>query len=158
MQVEPEKKSKWQWNWGKGIFLIYSLFVTGMLIMVFGTFRQTIDLEAPDYYAKELAFQEQIDKKNRSNALVEPLKMSIEKDRIVLDFPFEGSAIQGEIELFRPSDAIHDRKFMIRADENGMMKIPVKEMAPGPYRMKVDWVYKGIAYYDEEVMLIQENR
>ena len=144
-----------KWNWGSSIFLMYGLFVAGILLMVTMAFRQRVDLENRDYYARELVFQHQIDKMHRSRALNNPLKVMLENRFIVIRFPFTGSALSGKVELFRPSNAENDHLFYVNADVDGNMKIPAAAMAPGAYRVKVDWEFQGITYYDEQVLLIQ---
>lgn len=153
--MNSKAKKKWAWSWGKGIFLVYGLFVCGILFMVTAAVRQKIDLVAPDYYARELVYQQQIDKMKRSNALPEPLTIKVEKDNIVLHFPFSGDSVSGMVDLFRPSDALHDRKIEILAGVDGKMYIPVQDLHPGAYRIKVDWMCQGISYFDEQVLVIQ---
>jgi hypothetical protein len=148
------KKQGWRWNWGTGIFIVFSLFVVGILTMVTGAFRQNIELEATDYYARELKFQDQIDKLNRSKKLSNPLKVTIEKEQIVLYFPFE-TGINGQLELFRPSDARHDKLLPIKTDAQGKMIIPTVGYKAGAYRLKINWVHNDTTFYDEQVLMIK---
>jgi hypothetical protein len=60
-------------NWGYKILFVYAIFITGILFMVFKSATQKMDLVTPDYYAKELKYQEKIDESNRVNALSEEL-------------------------------------------------------------------------------------
>ncbi len=52
-------------NWGVGIAIVYILFVLGMLTLVFKSRSQKIDLVTENYYQQELAYQEEIDAKQR---------------------------------------------------------------------------------------------
>lgn len=56
-------------NWGWRISILYSGFVVFMLFMVFKTTTVKDDLVTPDYYAKELEYQQHIDKQERANQL-----------------------------------------------------------------------------------------
>lgn len=59
-------KNRLNWNWGKGIVMVYVLFVAGMLYLVFQSKQQKLDLVVDDYYQQELKFQGQIDAAQRA--------------------------------------------------------------------------------------------
>lgn len=66
MKQIDKLKGVWRrWNWGKGIVLVYSLFVLGILYLVYQSKQQKLDLVYDDYYAQELMFQNQIDATQR---------------------------------------------------------------------------------------------
>jgi hypothetical protein len=58
-QIDKLKGVWGRWNWGKGIVLVYSLFVLGILFLVYQSKQQKLDLVYDDYYAQELMFQNQ---------------------------------------------------------------------------------------------------
>ena len=60
-------------NWGYKILFVYIAFVAGILAMVFGSSSQKVDLVTPDYYAKELKYQDKIDELGRVAALSAPV-------------------------------------------------------------------------------------
>ncbi len=70
-------------SWGKGIILVFVIFILGIGIMVYKSMTKNIDLVTSNYYEKELKYQEQIDKINNSNRLEEKLKhIEIENTRL----------------------------------------------------------------------------
>ena len=62
---------KIQWNWGKGIAVVYILFVIGTLSFVTFAFTQKVELVSNDYYAQEIDYQNRIEQTERANALEE---------------------------------------------------------------------------------------
>jgi hypothetical protein len=59
-------------NWGYKILFVYLAFVAGILLMVFKSSIQKRDLVTPDYYAKELKYQQRIDAVKKTQALSAP--------------------------------------------------------------------------------------
>ena len=56
-------------SWPLGIGIIYGLFVVFLLIyLVYANFN-TVDLVTKDYYAKDLKYQQQIDRQDRTSGL-----------------------------------------------------------------------------------------
>jgi hypothetical protein len=51
-------------SWGKGIILVFVVFVLGIGVLVYRSMTKNIDLVTTNYYEKELKYQEQIDKRN----------------------------------------------------------------------------------------------
>jgi hypothetical protein len=82
-------KLKLKWNWGTGIALTYSIFAMMIIAFVVYSFSKDIDLVTPDYYAKELVFQNQIDKEKRSQALNENATFVMGKEQLDIQFPAE---------------------------------------------------------------------
>ena len=58
-------------NWGWKITLVYSLFVVGILTLVFKARSEKVDLVATDYYAQELAFGKRIEAQRNAGELSE---------------------------------------------------------------------------------------
>ena len=56
-------------NWGKAITIVIALYCIGILFLVYKTTGVNFELVADDYYAKELAYQEQIDKMKNVKAI-----------------------------------------------------------------------------------------
>mgnify|MGYP003351831803 CR=1 FL=1 len=54
-------------NWGWRIVMLYGGFVVLILFLVYKTTTVKDDLVTPDYYAKELKYQEQLDKQKRTH-------------------------------------------------------------------------------------------
>lgn len=140
-------------NWGSRIVIMYLGFVALIVTMVVVSMRQQVDLVAPDYYAKELKYQSNIDKANNHNQLNSSLKCSVNDSNIVIDFPEEhkSKSISGEVLVYKPSDAKSDKIINIEAT-NGQMTIPTSVFSNGMYKVKIDWTVNNKSFYFEQVI------
>lgn len=64
-------------NWGKGIILVYVLFVAGIAYLVYGATHTTFELVEENYYERELAFQSQINW--TKNAIDQKMKIVVQE-------------------------------------------------------------------------------
>jgi hypothetical protein len=92
-------------SWGKGIILVFAVFMIGIGVMVYKSMTKNIDLVTKDYYETELKYQEQINKINNTNSLKEGLKLEYNGKSIIINYPADKSKISGEISFYKPSDA-----------------------------------------------------
>ena len=69
-------------NWGTRIIIMYVGFVALIITLVVVSMRQQVDLVTPDYYAKELKYQTNIDKTKNYNELKTSLKCTIQSENI----------------------------------------------------------------------------
>ena len=70
-------------NWGYKIMIVYLVFVAGIAVMVYNSAMQNIDLVTPDYYAKELKYQEKIDETNVTKKKTKRHKPTTQKEETV---------------------------------------------------------------------------
>jgi hypothetical protein len=142
-------------NWGYKILLVYILFVIGIMWMVFTSSSQKVDLVAPDYYAKELKYQEIIDAAKRAGALSSPVTCNIVNQEIKIIFPkeFAGKKISGEVNLYCPSNENKDilRPFDIR---DTLLTIPIPSANKGLHEVQIHWQSDEIKYYFEKKIFI----
>lgn len=143
-------------NWGWSIVVAFSIFGLFIGWLVFRTFQETIELVSEDYYQQELGYQQQIDKVANNQALPVPLTFSQQAQQLVVQFPAEPAAeVQGEIHLFRPSDARRDQIMTIALNPQRQQIIATDGLVNGHYKVKVDWTSGDAAYYTEEAIFIQ---
>ncbi|WKN41135.1 FixH family protein [Tunicatimonas pelagia] len=143
-------------NWGWKIVVAFSLFGIFIGVLVFRSFQQTIDLVSEDYYQQELGYQERIDKIANSQSLDSPLTFAQQAQQLVVQFPDDLTAnVEGNIQLFCPSDMRNDRTVAIALNSDQQQIIPTNKLAKGYYKVKVDWVSGDAAYFTEESIFIQ---
>ena len=143
-------------NWGWSIVLAFSLFGAFIIALVVRSFQETIDLVSEDYYQQELGYQQQIDKMTNNQALLVPLTFTQQAQQLVVQFPADLAAeVQGEIHLFRPSDARSDQIMTIALNPQRQQIIATDGLITGRYKVKVDWTSGDAAYYTEETIFIQ---
>jgi hypothetical protein len=143
-------------SWGMKITVTYVLFIIGVLIMVLVFMNQDVHLVTDNYYMKELEYQNQIDKINRTNELPKQLEIIKEEQSLKLVFPlqFKSEKIEGSIQLYRPSDPSKDFSISINTDSSGSQTISTEKFSKGIWKLKVDWAVMGIGYYNEKILMV----
>ena len=142
-------------NWGTKILIVYVVFISGILFMVFKSSTQKTDLVTTDYYAKELKYQDKIDEMNRVQALSAPVEFVIKDNALIIRFPkdFVGKKLTGEAVLYCPSDENKDLKINFSVlDEPVKINIPAG--SKGLYELHLSWQDGGITYYFEKKIII----
>jgi hypothetical protein len=155
-QFNNGMKAKVSFTWGTGIAIFYSVFALTMLLFVVFSFRQKIDLVSPDYYAKELAYQQQIDAMQRNAGLLEQMKFKLNGKFLELIIPMklQNETISGEVDLFCPADNRKDMKFPFETRGEEMQRIDFSRVSTGRYTLKLTWKLHGNSYYNEEILVI----
>ncbi|MBP6731153.1 MAG: FixH family protein [Chitinophagales bacterium] len=146
-----------KFNWGWGITLLYTGFAIMMLGLAYKTTTVKDDLVTPDYYARELKFQEMLDKQKRASQLPEKLAWQVNGKQVLIKFPKIGSAekAKAEILFYNTAEAKNDFKVNCAADSAGVCELDVKNLAHGVYQMQIDWSAGGSTYYNEGTINIQ---
>jgi hypothetical protein len=141
-------------NWGYKILFVYTIFITGILFMVFKSSTQKMDLVTTDYYAKELKYQEKINESNRVNALSEELQYQIEDNAITINFPkdFSAKKITGTVNLYCPSDETKDITQNFSLQDTALI---IKTVNKGQHELHISWQAAGVTYYFEKKIFIQ---
>ena len=142
-------------NWGKKITIVYLGFVALIVTVVVISVRQKVDLVSPDYYAKELNYQSDINKLNNAKSLATQLKCTVLNNALQIQFPSEHSSsnIQGKIYVYKPSDDKSDRVIDINANA-GTQIISTSDFAKGMYKLTVDWSVDGKEFQSESVVVM----
>ncbi|MEZ5358131.1 MAG: FixH family protein [Candidatus Zixiibacteriota bacterium] len=152
---ESTKKSAW----GVGIFVFYGVFIVFILALVLYVSLQDMQMVTEDYYAKDLVYQQHIDKVRQSQELTEGLKIEPNpgKMHIMLTFPADMSpdSIGGTVTLFRPSNARLDKVIDIAPDKSGQQAIDIAGLVRGNWRIRIDWSCGSRSFYSEDVLYLQ---
>lgn len=143
-------------NWGYKIAIFYGGFVIVVLASVFFAMSQKVDLVTDNYYEKELKYQEQINKSQRTKALKEKTSIEVSPSGIKLKFPIlpDKNTRNDYILLYRPSDPSKDIKLNISTDSFGFQYIPAEKISRGFWKVKLSWTSGGSEYYDESIINI----
>lgn len=144
-------------NWGWRIVILYGGFVLMMLFLVWKTTTIKDDLVTPDYYAKELRFQEQVDKQKRTHELKEQPSWNVDGKKIAIRFPTEmlPKNVKAEILFYNASSAKRDFTVSCSPDSTGLCQVNSDKLQHGVYEMKIDWSAGGVSYYNEGIINIQ---
>lgn len=140
-------------SWGHKIIFAYSLFVAGIMLMVYLSSQENRDLVSEEYYADELAFQKIIDQSEKTAALSGPVEIERSQTELQIKLPqeFRTAKAEGTWLLYYAADQTKDITGRFTA-ENGNFKITVPEKASGQYLIKLQWTSSGTSYYFEKKM------
>ncbi|MCC6288928.1 MAG: FixH family protein [Chitinophagaceae bacterium] len=142
-------------NWGYKILIVYLVFVAGIIVLVFKSSNEKIDLVTPDYYAKELKHQEKIDAVKRTNALASKVKFEIVNNSLIITLPaeFNEKEVSGEVLLYCPSDGNKDIKKNFTTT-NSATTVALSPGIKGAYDLQLNWNTGSRTYYFEEKLFL----
>lgn len=141
-------------NWGTGIAIAIALFIVFILSFVYKTIfveKYEHHLVSEDYYKDELHYQEEIDKMNNANFLLENVRLSNSDKGIIIHFPEDKdfNKIKGKVNFLRRSNEKLDFEKNINLTGSSML-IEDKLLVPGKWEIKVDWQYEEVEYLLKE--------
>ncbi|HRE11793.1 MAG TPA: FixH family protein [Ignavibacteria bacterium] len=142
-------------SWGKGIVVVFIVFFLGIGVMVYRSMTRNIDLVTNNYYEKELKYQEQIDKINRTNSLEEGVKVEFNGREIIINYPAGRKDVTGEISFYKPSDAKSDFKINIEPTAEMKQVLSTDNLHKGLWKVQINWAMDGKDYFNEEKIMIQ---
>lgn len=144
-------------SWGTGIVITIIVFMVITMSTVVYLMNQDVDLVTDDYYEKEIKYQQQIDKMERTSKLAEKPYIKQDGKTITVVFPSTllNEELTGEIHLYRPSDSKKDILIPLRLDETGIQIIPAAALDNGLWTVKVQWNIGELDYTIEERVLLQ---
>jgi len=129
--------------WPVGIVATFAVFIAGTAGLVVLSARNNVELVRPDYYEQELRFQEQINRRERVQALAEPARVAYDatQRRLTLALPAAHAAAHatGEIQLYRPSSSGLDRRVPLQLDAQGQQTVDAAALHQGLWRVRVTW-------------------
>lgn len=154
MKPTPTPRSLWP-------VAIISFFILAVLFL--GTFaiwalRQREELVAPNYYEKEIRYQQQLDVMNRSQAVAAQVVVTYEPsaNRIVITLPAaQAPGATGKIHLYRPSDSSLDREFPLAPDAAGAQQLDAAKLQPGLWKVRVQWTAAGQEYFIDQRVIVK---
>ncbi len=141
-------------NWGKWIavsFILFALFI-GVLVII--CVRQDISLVATDYYKQELDFQQQIDRAKNTQQLAVRPEISIINNHVQISFKNFSMIQNGELKLFRPSNAKLDLIFELKTTSDTIQRFDLQSREKGMYKAKMKWEMNDKEYYSEKTIYL----
>lgn len=143
-------------SWGTIIVVVYTVFVVGTLTMVYIFMNQDVSLVTENYYAEEIVYQNQIEKKKNSASLDKNISIILNDGYVDIIFPevTQPEKIKGKIEFYRPSDEARDFTADIQLDSSYVLRIPFKNVKQGYWKIKIDWSDGIKEYYYEKNLMV----
>ncbi len=143
--------------WGRVITFSFIGFASFIFYLVYSCMQVDVNLVSKDYYKQEIAYQDRIEELKNTAVLQKGLQVKLlpESESIEVRLPNQfGRQAEGTVLCFRPSDAESDYLTPLTLDAAGRQLIPVSNLAPGLWRIKVGWQHNNRSYYDETVIII----
>ncbi|WKZ60645.1 MAG: FixH family protein [Cyclobacteriaceae bacterium] len=142
-------------NWGKWIIVAFVLFAAFIGTMITIMMKQDIGLVTKNYYAEDLAFQEQMERKQNTEQLELKPEVTIEQRQVLkVYFPSVSFIESGEVRLVRPSSEKLDQQIKLQASADSVQLFNLNPLTPGPYRVKLLWKAEGKEFYLEKLIVI----
>jgi hypothetical protein len=141
-------------NWGKWITVAFILFAVFIGVLVTICVKQDISLVATDYYKQELGFQQQIDRSNNVHQLINKPEILIVNNHVQISFKDFSSLQQGELKLFRPSNAKSDLVFQLKSTADTLQRFDLNSREKGMYKAKMKWSMNDKEYYMEKMIYL----
>ena len=139
-------------NWGHKLTIVISLFIIGMLTLVFIASKQTNEMMDEKYYEKELAYQSVIDAK-KNLAIYTINTLVTQNDSVVnITFPIKTieSNVDGTIDFIRVESKKNDITFKLNVNNQGIQSIQKNIFIKGWYKMRIRWKSNNKEYFNEE--------
>lgn len=145
-----------KWNWGTGIAVFLGLFITAIGTLLYFSLQQRTDLVTSDYYAKELVYQEMINRQVRARELGGRARLEIVDQELWLRFPqvLQGQVASAQIEMYCQNDQRLDFKLSYSDWAVSDLRLPGEKLARGKWIAKL-WVdlAEDSLYYAPEIIL-----
>jgi hypothetical protein len=136
-------------NWGWKISIVYILFATGILTLVYKATQEDYPLVTTDYYAKEKAQQGKIDAAKQVVKDKAQIKWLYYHQIPYVVFPNNLASVKKIIEVYCAFDPKRDQTIETLEDSIAM---PLEK---GKYQIKSTWEFKGKKYYQEKEVIIR---
>lgn len=134
------------------------LFGTGMAAWVVVAVRNDPELVRPDYYEQEIAYQQQIDRLNRTTAVRSEVSVAYEsaQQQVALRLPAAHLAekLTGTIHFYRPSNAKLDFHLPLAVDASGGQRIAAAKLQGGLWKVRVSWTSGGQEYFHDQSLVL----
>ncbi len=142
-----------RFHWGHGLALGMIGFIAYISYLVISAMMVDFDLETEDYYAKELQFQNQIDKSKNYSELDSEITLVQQGQNYQITMPHVADS--GSIYFYRPSDKKLDRRYALSLAAGLEQRISTNDLQKGRYQLRVEWIKGNIEYYFEKNIFIQ---
>jgi len=146
-----------KFNWGHGLLIAIIVCTGGLLLLVFLSSRQKVDLVTEEYYPKELVYEEEIQKLKNTNSLTERIEVEVGSDSLHIRFPdisLPFDSISGEIWFYFPADKTADNRNAVRLSEKYEQSFSLSLFRKGKYEVIIDWQAGQTNYLQKEIVFI----
>ncbi len=144
-------------NWGKSIVVVYTIFVIGIVFLVYKSSQQKVDLVDQNYYQQEIQFQKEIDDSKNANSHHYSAKIINKNGQefITVD-SICGKILQGDAQFYCPSDSRKDLKMILPRTADCKWLVPAGALKFASYKLKVKWSNERSESFQSVVEYVKE--
>jgi hypothetical protein len=124
-------------NWGKGITIVLALFMGFILYLAITLMSQNVDLESEDYYAQEIAYEDEIQAERNSQNGPE-IKLNLTEEHVVIQLPDSVNYTQVEVAFHRPNNDKMDKSFQLKGTR--MLALEKTLFEKGSYLVEISYL------------------
>jgi hypothetical protein len=141
-------------NWGTAIAVVYITFASGTVGFVAFALQHPVQLVSENYYGDSLAHDAKRVAIENADRL--PAVLAADGEDIVVAVPVEQRAdAQGELRLYRPSDAAADRAWALTLDAQGTQRVSTRDLARGRWLAQLSWTSGSRRFYRELPVVVR---
>ncbi|MCM8537957.1 MAG: FixH family protein [Lentisphaeraceae bacterium] len=122
--------------WGHGIVVVYALFMTMILTIVFISSDQKMELVSGEYYNEGIDYQQVIDSRANVAALQEKPNFTQSNMSITAPSSLNKEFISATVTLYRPNDSTLDQTISIPAAAESFT---IPELKNGSWQIYLRW-------------------
>ncbi|WP_018477919.1 FixH family protein [Pontibacter roseus] len=155
--MTTDKNKKFTY-WPYAIVIAMVLFMGYIAMFVYRAMNQEVGLVSKDYYQQEIAYQDQIDRVKRTQALGDVMiNYNAEAETILLQLPatYRDMSLSGTITLFRPSDDKLDKQFPLQLGRDQSQLIEASGLEKGVWKLRVNYSSGEETFYSEKTIQIR---
>jgi hypothetical protein len=143
-----------KFHWGTGILITIILFILAVVAFYIWSLNLDINLVEDNYYEKELAYQDKIDRIENTKSLPGTISLNLSNEILTISFPdsLKMKNAEGHILFYRPSDPGKDFSVPLQVNDSSIQVIDARRLDKGRYVIKIDWMMDGKGYYFEEAV------
>ena len=128
-------------NWGKGLTIAMIAFMAFIVTMVVIMISLDVELDNPEYYKRDLAYNSEMEALGRENSLTNHIEIVKTGEHYLVKVPKDELITDVSILFSRPNDESQD--FIIEMGDKRLEKIPMNKFNPGIYKIEVRFFAKG---------------
>jgi hypothetical protein len=146
-------------HWGVGVTVLYTAFASATLGFVIFAVANPAALVSTDYYREATRHDRRIEATANGRAAAADLVMTADDAGTPVALlrltPAHHGRATGTITWYRPSDASFDRTVPLAIDAQGVQQLPLRDLAAGHWRVKVEWELDGRPFYFERAVMVR---
>lgn len=144
--------------WPATIIAYFSIIICGVVALVVHSLKNKVELVRPDYYEQEVKYQDQIERIKRTKPFLAEIAISYKEQHLQVSLPdghTSSDDFSGSVWIYRPSNVELDQKLELRSNPTSGPYNVESDLAPGLWRVKVDWQAGGKEYFFEDSFMVE---